>query len=107
MDPTTIIIIVVAAVILLAVIIFTVMRNNKINKNGIEAEAVISRIDVETQTDSEGDTSTTETFYVDYINAEGQTVTAKLGNPPFNAKQGTVLTVKYLPEKPNYVRRVK
>ena len=84
-------------------VIYSILRNKKINDNGIEADAVISRID--TDYDSEG--SPSEIYFVDYVNAEGQTVTAKLGNPPANAYQGMPMRIKYLPEKPKFVRRMK
>ena len=107
MDTTTYIFIGVAVVVVAIVAVYTILRNKKINENGIEVDAVISRIDTDTQTDSDGSVSTNETYYVDYQNAEGEIVTAKLGNPPFGAVVGTAMRVKYLPEKPKYVRRVK
>ena len=107
MDTTTYIFIGVAVVVVAIVAVYSILRNKKINENGIEVDAVISRIDTDTQTDSDGSVSTNETYYVDYQNAEGQIVTAKLGNPPFGAVVGTAMRVKYLPEKPKYVRRVK
>ena len=106
MDITYIIIgIVVVVVVVIGV--YSFLRNKKINENGIEADAVVSRIDTDTNTDADGSVSTNETYYVDYQNAEGQIVTAKLGNPPFGAVVGTTMRVKYLPEKPKYVRRIK
>ena len=107
MDTTTYIFIGVAVVVVAIVAVYTILRNKKINENGIEADAVVSRIDTDTQTDADGSVSTNETYYVDYQNAEGEIVTAKLGNPPFGAVVGTAMRVKYLPEKPKYVRRVK
>ena len=104
---TTYIIIGIVVVVVVIVAVYSFLRNKKINENGIEADAVISRIDTDTQTDSDGSVSTNETYYVDYQNAEGEIVTAKLGNPPFGAVVGTAMRVKYLPEKPKYVRRVK
>ena len=103
MNPMTIAIIAGIVVVIVIIAVYSIQRNKRINEKGIEVDAVISRID--TDYDSEG--SSSETYYVDYVNAEGQTVTAKLGNPPMNAYQGTSLRVKYLPEKPKYVRRVK
>ena len=74
---------------------------------GVEADAVISRIDIDTDTDVDGGVTENKTYYVDYQNAEGQIATAKLGNPPFGAAVGTAMRVKYLPEKPKYVSCVK
>ena len=79
MDTTTYIFIGVAVVVVAIVAVYTILRNKKINENGIEADAVVSRIDTDTQTDSDGSVSTNETYYVDYQNAEGEIVTAKLG----------------------------
>ena len=107
MEPFMYVIIGVVAVVVVIVAVYSFLRNKKINENGIEAAAVVSRIDTDTQTDSDGSVSTNETYYVDYQNAEGEIVTAKLGNPPFGAVVGTTIRVKYLPEKPKYVRRVK
>ncbi|HCA53960.1 MAG TPA: hypothetical protein DEO95_00510 [Ruminococcaceae bacterium] len=107
MDTTTYIFIGVAVVVVAIVAVYTILRNKKINENGIEVDAVISRIDTDTQTDSDGSVSENKTYYVEYQNAEGGIVTAKLGNPPFGAAVGTAMRVKYLPEKPKYVRRVK
>ena len=34
--------------------VYSFLRNKKINENGMEADAVISRIDTDTQTDEDG-----------------------------------------------------
>ena len=48
--------------------------------------------------------TTTTTYYVTYINQEGQSVEAALmTEPPRSVRQGSALRVKYLPEKPKYV----
>ena len=104
---TTYIFIGIAVVIVAIVVIYSILRNKKINDNGIEADAVISRIDIDTDTDVDGGVTENITYYVDYQNAEGQIATAKLGNPPFGAAVGTAMRVKYLPEKPKYVSCVK
>ena len=75
----TYIIIGIIAVVVVAIGVYSILRNKKINENGIEADAVVSRIDTDTQTDADGSVSTNETYYVDYQNAEGEIVTAKLG----------------------------
>ena len=103
MEPWNMAVLAGIAVVLVIIAVYCVLRNRKINENGIEADAVISRVD--TDYDSEGTPS--EIYFVDYVNAEGQTVTAKLGNPPMNAYQGMPMRIKYLPEKPRFVRRVK
>lgn len=107
----------VVAVVILAVIVYKIIMNRKIRQNGMDADAVISRIEVDTSTDADGDTTTTETYYVTYVNQQGQTVEAQLGNLSINVnifgkryrsrKEGDKLRVKYLPEKPEYVVAVK
>ena len=47
MDTTTYIFIGVAVVVVAIVAVYTILRNKKINENGIEADAVVSRIDTE------------------------------------------------------------
>ena len=84
-------------------IIFTIMRTNAIKKNGIEANAVVSRIKEQESTDSDGFTDTTYIYYVTFTTQDGQSVEAKLGNPPSKIKVGDSLTIKYLPNKPKLV----
>jgi len=101
---------VVIGVIVLVVIIgfiYNYKRSKAINEKGIEADAVLSRIkEVEGQ-DSDGNRTTDYEYFVKYKNESGETVEAKLGNPPRFITEGTQLRVKYLPEKPKYVLMVK
>lgn len=101
---------VVIGVIVLAVIIgfiYNYKRSKAINEKGIEVDAVLSRIkEVEGQ-DSDGNRTTDYEYFVKYKNESGETVEAKLGNPPRFITEGTQLRVKYLPEKPKYVLMVK
>jgi hypothetical protein len=101
---------VVIGVIVLVVIIgfiYNYKRSKAINEKGIEVDAVLSRIkEVEGQ-DSDGDQTTDHEYFVKYKNGSGETVEAKLGNPPRFITEGTQLRVKYLPEKPKYVLMVK
>ncbi len=97
----------VVGVLLIGGVVFTIMRNRKINADGIEADAEISRVESHVNTDDDGNHSTTETYYVRYQNAEGAIVEAKLGNPPPFCVVGSRLRIKYLPEKPKYVIRVR
>lgn len=96
-----------AAVLVIGGIVFTVLRNKKIKENGVEAAAVVSRIEIERELSDDGHSNEKEKYYVTYTNAEGQTVEAVLGNPPARARVGTELKIKYLPEKPKYVIYVK
>ena len=84
-------------------IIFTIMRTNAIKKNGIEANAVVSRIKEQESTDSDGFTDTTYIYYVTFTTQDGQNVEAKLGNPSRKIQVGDPLTIKYLPNKPKLV----
>ena len=97
----------IAVAVVVGIIIFTVMSNNAINKNGIETDAVVSRIDEDTSRDDNGDINTTYTYYVSYQTEDGTVVEAKLGKAPHNIRQGMQLRIKYLPEKPKYVIAVK
>ena len=97
------------AVIVIAVVIglvFHYKRSKAINERGIEADAVVSRIK-EIQTENDGQRETRYEYFVKYRNEAGETVEAKLGNPPRFLMEGTELRVKYLPEKPKYVLTVK
>lgn len=97
------------AVIVIAVVIglvFNYKRSKAINERGIEADAVVSRIK-EIETENDGQRETRYEYFVKYRNEAGETVEAKLGNPPRFLVEGTELRVKYLPEKPKYVLTVK
>ena len=84
-------------------IIFTIMRTNAIKKNGIEANAVVSRIKEQESTDSDGFTDTTYIYFVKFTTQDGQDIEARLSNPPSKIKVGDSLTIKYLPNKPKLV----
>ena len=77
-------------------IIFTIMRTNAIKKNGIEANAVVSRIKEQESTDSDGFTDTTYIYFVKFTTQDGQDIEARLSNPPSKIKVGDSLTIKYL-----------
>ena len=97
------------AVIVIAVVIglvFNYKRSKAINERGIEADAVVSRIK-EIETENDGQRETRYEYFVKYRNEAGETVEAKLGNPPRFLMASTELRVKYLPEKPKYVLTVK
>ena len=100
---------IIAAVViaLAASIIFTIKRNGAIQQNGIEADAVVSRIEESESADNDGSRETTYTYYVRYQTKDGQSVEAKLGNAPSRIYEGMGIRIKYLPEKPKYVLPVK
>lgn len=99
------------------VIIIRNKKNGEINQNGIETDAVVSRIRENVTTDEHG-TSVTYTFYVTYRTMNGQTVEARLGSGKsvdfkigkkawdYDLEEGTKVRIKYLPEKTNYAIRV-
>ena len=97
--------VVIAAVII--GVIFNFKRSKAINENGIEVDAVVSRIKETEGEDSDGNTEFSYTYYVKYKNEQGETVEAKLGNPPRFLMEGKQPRVKYLKEKPKYVLMVK
>lgn len=97
----------IAAVLVIGGLIYNYQRSKKINAEGIEVDAVISRIKENESTDANGNREVSYEYYVRYVNEAGQSVEAKLGNPPRLAREGMQLRVKYLPEKPKYALAVK
>lgn len=95
----------IAAVVIALVVVgvLTIKRNQAIAKNGIEADATVSRIEETENRDDDGHVDFTYTYYVKYQAQDGQTVEAKLGNAPSRIAVGSHLRIKYLPEKPKYV----
>ena len=101
---------IIIAVIVIAVIAgfaFNYKRSKAINEKGVEVDAVVSRIKENEGEDTDGNRTVDYVYYVKYANEAGETVEAKLGNPPRFLMEGTHLRVKYLPEKPKYVLAVK
>ena len=97
-------VIIVFVIVFLAVGAITIKRNMEIQKNGVEADAVVSRIEEdESAPDEDGHTDTTYIYYVRYQAQDGQTVEAKLSSAPGNLFVGSRLRIKYLPENPKYV----
>ena len=100
----------VVAVVIIAVLIvaaYNRKRSKAINENGIEADAVVSRIREVESVNADGDRNVNYEYFIKYRNKAGETVEAKLGNPPPNITEGTRLRVKFLPEKPKYVLAVR
>jgi len=111
MDLTTILIIAAIAIFIIVIAVISVVSTNKIKKNGLEADAVVSKIEKEIREvihEDTGmvDTDTNETYYVKYRTENGEEVEAKLINPKMNLKEGDTLRIKYLPEKPNRALRI-
>ena len=108
--------------VILLVLAVVIIRNKRINgeidRNGIEAEAVVSRVKENVSSDSDGMVSVSYLYYVTYRTLNGQTVEAQLGSGKsvdfrigkkawdHDLHEGTRVRVKYLPEKPSYVIRI-
>ena len=101
------VIIAVVVVVVIAGFIFNYKRSKAISERGVEVDAVVSRIQENEGEDSDGNRTTDYVYYVKYTNEAGETVEAKLGNPPRFLMAGSQLRVKYLPEKPKYALAVK
>ena len=95
------------AALIIGFVIYTVIRNGKIRKNGVEADAVISRIEEERTTSSEGGADFTEIYYVTYVDQQGKSVEARLNSAPGRTREGDRVRIKYLPEKPHFAILVK
>ena len=98
----TYVFIAVVVIALVVAAVFTIKRNNAIQKNGIEADAVVSRIE-DQETENDGRREVNYIYYVQYQTQDGKTVEAKLGNEPAHLFVGSKLRIKYLPDKPKYV----
>lgn len=107
MDILTHIILGLVVVAVVVGIILMIVRTNAIKKNGIEANAVLSRINEHDNTDSDGTVNTTYSYFVTFETQDGQVIEARLSNPPSNIKVGDPLTIKYLPDKLKLVVAVK
>ena len=93
--------------LIIGYVIYIVIRNRKIRKNGVEADAVVSRIEEEQTVSSEDGVDYTYTHYVTYRNPQGETVEAKLDHAPGRTQVGDTVKIKYLPEKPHFAVLVK
>ena len=94
--------------VLAVVFVITVLRNRQIRKNGIETDAVVSRIEEHDHRDSDGGISTTYSYYVTYIDQAGNPQEAILSKVlQSRYRVGEELSVQYLPEKPQYALPIK
>lgn len=112
---------IVGPIIVIAIVVgvvFTAKRNHAINQNGMEADAVVTRIKKSETTDTDTlNTTIHYTYYVTYQTQGGQTVEAKLASGKSfenrigkswdsDLHEGSNVRIKYLPEKPKYVIRM-
>lgn len=84
---------------------FVVTR--KVKKEGIETEAVVTRVELHEWSEMAGDTyfpdSYTEEYYVTFTNSDGQAVESMLTNEGDNKfKKGDRLKIRYLPDRQDY-----
>ena len=101
--PFVIFIIVIALLLLAAF-----LRNNKIKKDGITVQAVVSRIEKEESVDEDSAQNTTYHYYVSYTDQEGNQQEAMIVNTLNHSYDvGQHLTIKYLPEKKTQVIVIK
>lgn len=93
--------------LIIGVIVFNIIRSQKIRKNGIEADAVVSRIAEQDSVDSDGSLDVSYTYYVAYRTQDGQDVEAQLNHAPGRTRVGEQVRIKYLPEKPEFAILIK
>ena len=101
---------IVGVVLVLSVVAFVVYRlisRRKIIKDGIQVEAVLQRVEKHESLDTDGNTSSTYTFWVTYTNDSGQKVDAELLNGKRTMQIGEHLSVKYLPNRPDLVMNIR
>jgi|GEM_PF-6045237 len=101
------VIIIVGVVLVLSVVAVVVYRRRKIIKDGIQVEAVLQRVEKHESIDTDGNTSSTYTFWVTYTNDSGQKVDAELLNGKRTMQIGEHLSVKYLPNRPDLVMNIR
>lgn len=84
--------------------IWSFVVSKKVKEEGIETEAVISRVEtVEWHNADWPENNFTEEYYITYINQKGQTAEALLSNPgSHRLKKGDKIIIKYLPDKQDY-----
>ena len=101
------VIIIVMVLSMVAFAVYRLIYRRKIIKDGIQVEAVLQRVEVDESRDTEGNTSSTYTFWVTYTNDSGQKVDAKLLNGKRTMQIGEHLSVKYLPNRPDLVVNIR
>ena len=113
---------IIGGAVILLVVAFLMLRtrriNNEISQNGIEADAVVSRVKENVSSDADGSASYSYTYYVTYRTMNGQTAEAQLASGKsfdfkigkkawdYDLREGVRVRVKYLPERPNYAIRI-
>lgn len=89
--------------------IWAFIVSRKVKTEGIDTEALVSRVELHEWSGEIGDASTfTEEYYITYTNQEGQSVEAMLTNfGDHTFKEGDRIQIRYLPERQDYPVLVK
>ena len=104
MNPVLWIIFIAFTAFVAVTLVITIIRNNNIRKNGIEAEAVISRIEEYETVSSDGFSDANYRYFVTYRTMDGKTVEARLVKIMTKRyREGETLSIMYMPDKPDYV----
>ena len=77
-------------------------QNRKIKKEGLDAKAVVTRIEEHRDADDDGPTVEYK-YFVEYRAQDGKTYEAELGSVPKRTQVGDEMIIKYLPDRPYYV----
>ncbi len=111
-----IVILVILGILLVRTIILTSKRNKAIKQNGIETDAVVTRVVESVSTDDDDDSGSeiySYTYYVTFQTQEGQTVEARLSSGKTldvrvndagwdrDLHEGSHVRILYLPEQPD------
>ena len=106
------------ALVFLAVSLHNRRINGEIDRDGIETDAVVSRVYEHPLSGMDGRTAA-YTYYVTYRSTNGQSVEAELGSGKSvdlrvgkkdwdsDLKEGTPVRIKYLPGKPDFAIRIR
>ena len=92
--------------------IWAFVVTKKVKKEGIETDAVVTRVELHKWVGGIGDAwspdSVTEEYYITYTDHDGRTVEAMLSNPGDHTfKVGDRMRIKYLPDREEYPVMVK
>lgn len=87
--------------------IWAFLFSRRVKKDGIDAQATVSRIEVSESLDADGTVSRTETVWITYRNLNGETVEAMLSNPKKGLQESSRILIRYLPERQDYPVLVK
>ena len=104
-DPATVLITAFVAAAFVRALIYQF----NVRRNGIEAEAVVDYISLESHSDADGIQSYYD-YHVSYRDHKGIYRRSVLSNPAFGIEEGDIIVIRYTeenPEAPVYIRKVK